>query len=121
MAVDLYAFANPADAKQGLRLEVRIDGEIVHVDTDPFDVPFKPGGQAARQLNFAVTGIHNVMTTYGLNTAPDAEHTIRLNVVPCYVADDAMYVYGAAEAPSAITFNPTAGKLPKYVAVPANG
>lgn len=82
-------------------------------------MPFKPGGQAARQLNFAVTGIHNVMTTYGLNTAPDAEHTVRLNVVPYYVTDDAMYVYDAAEAPSGITFNPTVDKLPKYVAVPA--
>ena len=121
LAVDLFAFANPNDLKQGLRVEVRVDGEIVHQDADAFDVAFKPGGQAARQLNFAITGIHDVMTAYNMNTAPDAEHTVRINVVPFYVGDDALYVYDAAEAPSGITFNAAAEKLANYVVHPANG
>ena len=121
MAVDLYAFANPNDVKQGIRVQVLVDGELVHEDADPFDVAYKPGGQAARQINFAITGIHSVMELYGMNTAPDAEHTVRINVVPYYVGDDAMYVYDAAEAPSGITFNAAAEKLANYVVVLANG
>lgn len=121
IAVDLYAFANPADAKQGLRVQILVDGEMVHEDGDAFDVPFKPGGQAARQLNFAVTGINGVMQAYGLDTSAEKEHTVRVNVVPFFVGDDAVYVYDAAEAPSGILFNAAAEKLSKYVVVPANG
>ena len=120
LAVDLYAFANPQNVDQGIRVEVRIDGEIVHQDSEAFTVPFKPGGQAARQINFAITGIHNVMTSYSMNTAPDAEHTVRINVVPFFIGDDALYVYDAAEAPSGITFNAAAEKLTNYVLQPAN-
>ena len=121
LAVDLYAFANPSDAKQGIRVQVLIDGELVHEDADAFDVAYKPGGQAARQINFAITGIHDVMTAYNMNTAPDAEHTIRINIVPFFVGDDALYVYDAAETPSGITFNAAAEKLTNYVVQPANG
>lgn len=121
MAVDLYAFANPAFTEQGIRVEVLVDGELVHQDSEPFNVSYNAGGQAVRQINFAITGIYDVMKLYGMNTAPDAEHTVRINIVPYYVGDDAMYVYDAAEAPSGITFNATADKLAKYVVVPANG
>lgn len=121
MAVDLYAFAAPQDTKQGIRVQVLVDGELVHEDSEAFDVNYKPGGQAARQINFAITDIHSVMELYGMNTAPDAEHTVRINVVPFYVGDDAMYVYDAAEVPSGITFNAAAEKLANYVVVPANG
>lgn len=121
MAVDLYAFANPQDLKQGLRVDMQIDGELVHQDADAFDVPFKPGGQAARQLNFAITGIDAVMQAYGMDTSVTKEHTVRINVVPFYVGDDAVYVYDAAEAPSGILFNAAPEKLTNYVAVAANG
>jgi hypothetical protein len=121
LAVDLYAFANPADAKQGLRVQVLVDGEMVHEDGDAFDVPLKAGGQAAKQLNFAITGIDAVMKSYGMDTSAEREHTVRINIVPFYVGDDAVYVYDAAEAPSGIIFNATAEKLGSYVVVPANG
>lgn len=121
VAVDLYAFANPIDAKQGLRVQILVDGQLVHEDADPFDVPLRPGGQAARQLNFAVTGINAVMQSYGMDTSAEKEHTVRINVVPYYVGDDAVYVYDAAEAPSGILFNAAAEKMSKYVAVGANG
>ena len=121
LAVDLFAFSNPGDAAQGLRVQLTIDDIVVHQDADPFSVPLKPGGQAVRQLNFAVTGIHDVMEANGLSTAADSAHTIRINVVPFYVGDDAMYVYDAAEAPSGMVFNPAADKLKRYVSVAANG
>lgn len=121
MAVDLYAFASPADTKQGVRVQILVDGEMVHQDGEAFDVPLAPGGDAVKQLNFAVTGIHELMDLYGMNTADDAEHTVRINVVPYYVGDDALYVYDAAEAPSGINFNAQPEQLEGYVVVPANG
>ena len=121
LAVDLYGFANPQFPDQGIRVQLLIDGELVHEDTDAFTVPWNAGGAAVRQINFAITGINDLMEMYGLNTAPDAEHTVRLNIVPFYVGDDTLYVYDAAEAPSGITFNAAAEKLSRYVVVPANG
>ena len=121
LAVDLYGFANPQFPDQGIRVQLLIDGELVHEDTDAVTVPWNAGGNAVRQINFAVTGIHDLMEIYGMNTAPDAEHTIRLNVVPYFVGDDTLYVYDAAEAPSGITFNAAAEKLSRYVVMPANG
>lgn len=121
LAVDLYGFANPASPDQGIRVQLLIDGELVHEDADAFAAPWNEGGQAVRQINFAITGIHDLMELYGMNTTPDAEHTVRLNIVPFYVGDDTLYVYDAAEAPSGITFNAAAEKLGRYVVLPANG
>jgi len=121
LAVDLYAFVNPTDVRQGIRVDVTIDGEMVHRDGEAFDVPLRPGGQAAKQLNFAITGIADVMEYWKMDNGPDTEHTIRIAIVPFYFGDEALYVYNAAEAPSGIIFNASEENLRNRVLVQANG
>lgn len=62
------------------------------------------GQQIAYRLDFAVTGIHDALSTLA---DPGGEHLVRLHVEPTYVGNEIVAaVYDTTEVPGGINFNP---------------
>lgn len=105
IAIEQYAFtaADEINGQYGIVLTLTIDDRLVYEsDFVAGDLaPIEAGGDAVDVFRFAVTDIFADAATR------DGDHTIEVNITPYFVGDEAVYVYGAAEAPSSITFNAT--------------
>lgn len=114
LLVTLHAFLpykNATDGtKHGFTTELLIDEEPIFFAGGPFDVAISPAGDAVYEMQFAFTDLLRDIEEY-VGTGPDTEHTIRLNVSPYYVGDEALYVYGTSEVPGGLVFNPEADEV----------
>jgi hypothetical protein len=107
LAVTLFLFA---PAKQmGSTFSTSGDLVVDGVEVGRFDqveVPLTAGGQAARKIDFVLTGVSQAMADLGVATGPDVEHKVELFVSPYPLATTtAAFVYDTTEVPSGMTFN----------------
>jgi hypothetical protein len=107
--VTMYLFApgrqDEADILMGVKLVV--NGQEVGW-IDQANLPLQPGGDAVLVTGFRLTRVHDAMEAFGVETGEEAEHDIRLQVVPYAIATTtAILVYDTSEVPSGMVFNAT--------------
>ena len=123
MAVTLYALL-PTQAAMGcgmdLAFELRIDDE---------EILYQPqlgasSGMTVEQVDgplhkvkFVFTRLHEAMTTYGIPTGPEVEHTVFLNAMNFYVCQEAVWLFDGAEVPAGAIFNAAPEELSGYTTV----
>lgn len=124
MAVTLYAFvpgrsADGADHSTHIILYVD-DMQLPLVDLGDQPVNTTAGGHAVLKLDFAFTGIHDLLEGYGMDPGDaETEHQIRLQVASWYHArDESIYVYDTTEVPSGIVFNERPSELGDHTVIP---
>jgi MoxR-like ATPase len=94
-----------ADILMGVKLVV--NGQEVGW-IDQANLPLQPGGDAVLVTGFRLTRVHDAMEAFGVETGEEAEHDIRLQVVPYAIATTtAILVYDTSEVPSGMVFNAT--------------
>jgi hypothetical protein len=120
--VYLFAPATAAAANPGAYVgstELTVDGQKLLMPTQ-VDLTLQPAGNAVLKGTFALTDIQAAMNDAGLDTGPDAVHTIRFSFGAYgLVSATGVVVYDSSEVPSGITFN--APTLPAGVPVISTG
>jgi hypothetical protein len=123
MAVTLYALlpGQPAlPCGMDLAFDLRIDDE---------EILYQPQlgastGMTVEQVSgplykvkFVFTRLHEAMTTYGIPTGPEVEHTVFLNAMNFYVCQEAVWLFDGAEVPSGAIFNAAPEELSGYTTI----
>lgn len=123
MAVTLYALlpGQPAlPCGMDLAFDLRIDGE---------EILYQPQlgastGMTVEQVDgplykvkFVFTRLHEAMTTYGIPTGPEVEHTVFLNAMNFYVCQEAVWLFDGASVPSGAIFNAAPEELSGYTTI----
>jgi hypothetical protein len=123
MAVTLYALlpGQPAlPCGMDLAFDLRIDDE---------EILYQPqtgasAGMTIEQVNgplykvkFVFTRLHEAMTTYGIPTGPEVEHTVFLNAMNFYLCQEAVWLFDGASVPSGAIFNAAAEELSGYTTI----
>jgi hypothetical protein len=122
LAIEMYLFApaRQAASNYAMRLQVHIDGALVHISAEPDRGDLSSGGNAVLVTRFALTNILPIMQLYGLDLDQDAEHTITLSLAPWFIADDnSIMVWDTTEAPSGMVINHD--DLSGYSMIPITG
>ena len=123
MAVTLYALL-PTEAAIGcgmsLAFDLRIDDEEILYQSQLEG----SAGMTVEQVNgplhkvkFVFTRLHEAMTTYGVPTGPDVEHTVYLNAMNFYLCHEAVWLFDGADVPSGAIFNAAPEELSGYTTV----
>ncbi|MGH2692799.1 MAG: hypothetical protein ACRDHM_09885 [Actinomycetota bacterium] len=121
MAISLYMQA-PVDlaltAPYSMELRITIDGEMAveRVFPEPeFTAPVELVNDRVCRIRFATTNLYETMKLLDLDTSPEAQHAITVQIAAYYYGtDNAVFLYGSTDAPSGIVFNIESGQLGPY-------
>lgn len=123
LAVTQYVFlpAAPATDTHGMHLWLYVDNTSFPItEQAPADVRFTQVSRGLYRLDFAFTGIYDLMKAFQLDTDQDIEHTVQLKIASWYFGDEGTYVYDASEVPSGMVFNIEPDKLGGYTTIPVS-
>ncbi len=108
--VDLHILAGTENTLQGdtsIRVELHVDGvpvwsgDLINLKTNP-----EPASAAgSKRLDFAFTGIAQLLKTYGIANGPDTVHQVKLEVGEHWTDNIVAFAFDTTEVPGGIGFN----------------
>jgi hypothetical protein len=108
LAVELYAFFPyfALSDTHTIRVLLEVNGQWVWSTSGEQGAPIEWVEDGYGVFRFLITDLNDHLGFSGITTGTDVTNTVRINVSPWFIPeDDALYVCGAAEAPSGIVFN----------------
>lgn len=93
--------------EQTLDIEVEVNGAPLGVfaETPIMPVPEEASQAGSVRLDFAVTGLAEVLDRYNLPNTADTAHQVRLKVGAFYLDQVTVYAFDTTEVPGGIGFN----------------
>ena len=122
LAVTMFLFSPQEDVQSiptiAINTRVLVDGQVLF-ETGGNEIPRGSGGQAAKRIDFAFTGLYQPLVDAGLN-GPGREHQIRFQIMGTGLAtESALFVYDTTEVPSGMVFNIEPENLGPYTVISA--
>ena len=121
LAVTAFFFTHPAEEAQSIptiaiNARLLVDGQPI-AEIGGAEITRKPGGQAAKRIDFAFTRLYDAMKSAGLN-GQDRQHQVRFQVMGTGIATEAaLFVYDTSEVPSGMVFNIEPENLAPYTVI----